>query len=252
MIRDSDARKAIVEIGRRLYQKNLIAAGDGNISVKVAPDRILVTASGTHKGFLAPEDLVTVDLAGRAIAPRGPRPSSELLMHTLCYAERAECGAVVHAHPPMAVALALAGVPLTDCVLSEACLALGEVPTAPYTTPTTDEVPRVLRDYVRRANAIVMARHGALTLGRSLDEAWRRMETLEHTARTIIAARALGPVTALPPGDARKLDAVANSFGIERPQPEGSNDTEPDDDAAAVERIVTEVMRRLRPPRPAR
>src|SRR5688572_23082863 len=104
---ESQARREIIEIGRRLYAKDLIAAGDGNLSLKVGRDRVLVTASGAHKGFLQPEDVVMVDLQGNPVDVRGRRPSSEFLMHALCYAERPDCGAVVHAHPPVTVALAL-------------------------------------------------------------------------------------------------------------------------------------------------
>lgn len=251
--RESDARRDVVEIGRRLYAKDLIAAGDGNISVRVGRDRVLVTRSGAHKGFLEPADIVAVDLGGRALDTRGAKPSSEFLMHALCYAERPDCGAVVHAHPPVAVALALAGISMTDCVLSEACLTLGAVPTAPYTTPTTEEVPAVLRDYVRRANAVIMDRHGALCLGRTLDEAWRRMETLEHTARTTQAALTVGKVSPLPEPDLRKLDAVKRMFGIEDPpaparppapaQPRTATSPAPD---AETDRIVEAVVARLR------
>src|SRR5262249_48202069 len=184
-------------ICHRLYQKCLIAAGDGNVSCRLGEDRVLVTPTGFHKGYIHPQDLIVTDLGGRR--KRGEHlPSSEFQMHALCYAERPDVGAVVHAHPPLAVALALAGVSLSEPVLSEACLVLGPILTAPYSTPTTDEVPRVLRPYVRQANAVVMDRHGALTYGRSLDEAYNRMEAMEHAAKITHAARLLGPVPPLP------------------------------------------------------
>lgn len=208
-------REQLTEICRRLYERGLIAAGDGNVSCRLGEDRVLVTPSGFHKGFIQPQDLIVTDLQGRR--KRGLHaPSSEFLMHALCYAERPDVGAVVHAHPPMAVALALAGVSLSEPVLSEACLVLGPVLTAPYSTPTTEEVPRVLRPYIRQSNAIVMHRHGALTIGRNLQEAWHRMETLEHSAKILHAAHALGPVASLAPAEAERLEQLAQKLGIPR------------------------------------
>ena len=185
--REPELRERLSLVCHRLYQKGLIAAGDGNVSLRLDHERVLVTPSGFHKGFIAPSELIVTDVAGRKL--RGDhQPSSEFAMHALIYAERPDVNAVVHAHPPITVALALAGVSLTDCVLSETCLLLGPVPTAPYSTPTTSEVPESLRPYVRSANAIVMHRHGALTMGRHVEEAWQRMEALEHSAKIIHAA----------------------------------------------------------------
>jgi L-fuculose-phosphate aldolase len=223
----------IVTIGARLYAKGLIAAGDGNISARTgdlaqdgdpavgpgsgfAAASFWITASGTHKGFLDPDDVLEVDRSG---APRSGsvgarRPSSEWSLHAACYAERPDCGAVVHAHPPTAIALSLAGVSLEEPVLSEAALVLGSVPVAPYVTPTTAAVGETLRPFVRGANAVMLAHHGALCLGRTLEEAWRRMETLEHTALVIWRARTLGPVQALPPDEVARLRALAGRLGM--------------------------------------
>lgn len=209
-------RERLALVCQRLYQKGLIAAGDGNVSLRLDDERVLVTPSGFHKGFILPDELIVTDLKGRRL--RGAHnPSSEFAMHALVYAERPDVAAVVHAHPPITVALALAGVSLTDCVLSETCLLLGSVPTAPYSTPTTSEVPESLRPYVRKANAIVMHRHGALTMGRTVEEAWQRMEAVEHSAKIIHAARAIGEVVPLPPPEAKKLDQLAQRLGIPRP-----------------------------------
>ncbi len=203
-MREPELREHLVEICHRLYNKGLIAAGDGNVSARIDGEQVLVTPTGFHKGFIREKDLIVIDLHGRRM--RGQhRPSSEFAMHELCYAERPDIAAVVHAHPPLTVGLALAGVSLAQCVLSETCLVLGAILTAPYSTPTTDEVPRVLRPYVRQSNAVVMDRHGALTLGRDLDEAYNRMEAMEHAAKITQAARAIGPVTPLPPREVEKL-----------------------------------------------
>ena len=214
-MREPELRKHLVEICHRMYRQGYIAAGDGNVSAKLDDERVLVTPTGLHKGFVTEDDLVITDLSGKLL--RGTRkPSSEFLMHELAYAERDDVGAVVHAHPPITVGLALAGVTLAQCVLSETCLVLGAILTAPYSTPTTDEVPRVLRPYVRQSNAVVMDRHGALTVGRDLDEAYQRMEAMEHASKITHAARVIGPVQPLPPREVEKLAELARKFGIPR------------------------------------
>ena len=246
-LRESELRERLALICQRLYQKDLIAAGDGNVSLRLDEERVLVTPSGFHKGFIRPEDLIIPDLAGRKL--RGShQPSSEFAMHALIYAERSDVRAVVHAHPPLTVALALAGVSLTDCVLSETCLLLGPVPTAPYSTPTTSEVPESLRPYVRSANAIIMHRHGALTMGRTIDEAWQRMEAVEHSAKIIHAARAIGEVRPLPPPEASKLEQLASQLGIPRPpEPPPQTWHGPNHDSSMSEsELVEAVLRKLR------
>ena len=214
-MREPELRRHLVEICHRMYRQGYIAAGDGNVSAKLDDERVLVTPTGLHKGFISEDDLVITDLSGKLL--RGTRkPSSEFLMHELAYAEREDVGAVVHAHPPITVALALAGVSLAQCVLSETCLVLGPILIAPYSTPTTDEVPRVLKPYMRQTNAMVMDRHGAITLGRNLDEAYNRLEAMEHAAKITHAARVLGPVAPLPPHEVDKLQALAKQLGIPR------------------------------------
>ncbi len=214
-MREPELREHLVEICHRMYRQGFIAAGDGNVSAKLDEERVLVTPTGFHKGFIRAENLIITDVHGRRLKG-AHQPSSEFLMHELVYAERPDVGAVVHAHPPITVGLALAGVTLAQCVLSETCLVLGAILTAPYMTPTTEEVPSTLRPYVRQANAIVMDRHGALTVGSDLDEAYNRMEAMEHASKITHAARVIGPVSPLPPHEVDKLQAIARKFGIPR------------------------------------
>jgi L-fuculose-phosphate aldolase len=215
-MREPELRRYLVEICHRMYRQGYIAAGDGNVSSKLDDgERVLVTPTGFHKGFIGPDDLIITDLVGKKLKG-AHKPSSEFMMHALVYAERPDIGAVVHAHPPITVGLALAGVTMAQCVLSETCLVLGAVLTAPYTTPTTEEVPNTLRQYVRQSNAVVLDRHGALTVGRDLDEAYNRMEAMEHASKITHAARTIGPVTPLPPHEVNKLQALAQKFGIPR------------------------------------
>jgi L-fuculose-phosphate aldolase len=214
-MREQELRRHLVEICHRMYRQGFIAAGDGNVSAKLDDERVLVTPTGFHKGFIKEDDLIVTDVHGRRLKG-AHKPSSEFLMHELAYLERPDVRAVVHGHPPITVGLALAGVTLAQCVLSETCLVLGAILTAPYTTPTTQEVPDTLRPYVRQTNAIVMDRHGALTLGRDLDEAYNRMEAMEHASKITHAARVIGPVSPLPPREVDKLQALAVKLGIPR------------------------------------
>lgn len=206
------ARTEIVRVCRLLYERGLIAGGDGNASVRLSGERILITPSGLHKGALTEGDLVVMDRQGNLLEGEG-RPSSEKLMHQLCYDLRDDVRAVVHAHPVHAVALALAGVSLANCVLPESCISLGFVLTAPYTTPGTEEVPRALRDLVLQADAILLDRHGAVTMGPSLSVAHNRLESVEHTARITHAARCLGEVSPLSERQVEKLRQVAETYG---------------------------------------
>lgn len=205
---EAEIRSHVVEICRRMYRQGFIAATDGNVSVRLGRDRILVTPSGLHKGYIEAADLVVTDLEGRRVSGRR-KPTSELLLHRTVYEERPDVRAVVHAHPPIAVALALAGVSLEVCVLSEACLTLGPVFTTPYATPTTEEVPAAIRAEVARGDVVIMDRHGSITVGTTLDEAYLRLESLEHTAKIVHAAHLIRPVTPLPAVERAKLEAIA-------------------------------------------
>lgn len=204
----SDPRAALVEVCRRLHARDLVGAAEGNVSCRLGDGRFLVTPSGVSKGHLAPEALVVVDPRGAVIEGTG-RASSELRMHLAAYAARPDVEAVVHAHPITAVALTVAGVPPPNDVVAEAAVTLGEIAVAPFATPGTDEVPAALAPYWARHDVILLARHGALTLGRTLAEAFDRMETLERVARIALAARLAGGCAPLPEGAVAKVLAAA-------------------------------------------
>ncbi|HSG00987.1 MAG TPA: class II aldolase/adducin family protein, partial [Vicinamibacterales bacterium] len=143
-------RRDIVEIGRRLWTRGFVASNDGNISVKVAPDRLLMTPSGVSKYDMTVEMMVVTDLEGKVVsAPPGRRPSSEMLMHLVAYDKRPEIGAVVHAHPPIATGFAVAGIPLDRAVLAEVVTTLGSIPIAEYGTPSTRELADSVAPYFR-------------------------------------------------------------------------------------------------------
>lgn len=211
---ESSARHEIVEICRRMYNRRYISGTDGNVSVRLSRNRILVTPSGVNKGFLRESDMVLLDSKGNLIKGK-TKPSSEVKMHLLAYEMREDIGAAVHAHPVNAIAFTIARVSLAQCVLPEAVLSFGEVPTAGYATPSTGDVPRVLCEHLLKHDAVMMDRHGSLTLGRTLEEAYNRLESLEHTAEITLRARLLGPVAPLPQDEVLRLKNIAKDMGAQ-------------------------------------
>jgi len=203
-------RREIVEVCRRLWERGLIAGPDGNVSVSLPSGRILVTPSGLSKVDVRPADLVELAADGtparRTGDERAPRASSEVGLHLRLYARRPDVMAVVHAHPPTATGFAVAGEDFMAPVLPEIILQVGGVPLVPYATPGTSAVADAFEPFLERHDAFLMANHGATTVGPSLEAAHQRMESLEHAARILLAARALGHTARLTPEQVRALD----------------------------------------------
>lgn len=215
-MRASDERRLrtqVVEVCRRLHERGLIGAGEGNVSCRLGTERLLVTPSGLSKGHLSAGDLVVVDLAGKH-RKGARRASSELLMHLAAYAARPDVAAVVHAHPLTAVALTVAGLPAPNHLLPEASVVLGEVAVAPFATPGTAELPAALAPLLPRHDVLLLERHGALALGASLGQAFDRMETLERVARVALLARLLGRCEPLSPAAVAAVLEAAGRAGL--------------------------------------
>lgn len=213
MSQEESLRAEIVRIGRMLYERGLIVAGDGNISVRLADGSILATPSGMCKGMLAPEDMVVVDLDGQPCREQQRRVSSEILLHLGAYRARPDVQSVVHAHPPVAVAATLAGVSLASCLLPETIITLGAVPTAPYAMTGTSEVSDSIAPFIEAHNAIMLSHHGAVTFGNNLMQAFWRMEQVEHTAKIVLAAHQFGGAQPLPAERIAQLDALRIKLG---------------------------------------
>jgi len=189
-------RRDIIEICRRIHARGWISAADGNVSIRVGRDRLLTTPTGLHKGYIAERDLVLCDMRGRRVT--GPyQPSSEIAMHLAVYEDRLDVGAVVHAHPTYCIAFSLAGVTLAQCLLPEIVFTFGSIPTTEYCTPTTDEVPRAIRKLIGDYDAMILDRHGSLTVGRDVFAAYDKLERMEHVAEITHAASQLGEVRPL-------------------------------------------------------
>ena len=185
MVNEYEIKKQICDIGRRIYSRNMVAANDGNISVKLNDNEFLCTPTGVSKGFMTEEMLVKMDLDGN-ILEGTYKPSSEIKMHLRVFKENPQVQGVVHAHPLTATAFACAGMSLDELVLVEGILALGCVPLAHFALPGTTDVPDSIAPYCKNYNAVLLANHGALTWGTSLIQAYYRMETTEYYAKILM------------------------------------------------------------------
>jgi L-fuculose-phosphate aldolase len=207
---DRRHRREICKIGRWMYTRGYVVANEGNLSVRLDEDRILVTPSGACKGRLAPEDLLITDLSGDVVFGSG-RPSSELLMHLLYYRSRSDVRAICHAHPPTATGFATAGRALEAAVLPEVIVGVGKIPLAPYGTPGTWELCAGIEPLVHNHDAILLENHGVVTCGPDAGAAFQRMEIVEQYARVMLTAELLGGPHLLPLAEVRKL------IGAKRP-----------------------------------
>jgi L-fuculose-phosphate aldolase len=215
---ESVLRAQIVEVGRRLYARGYTASNDGNVSVRLDGGRLLMTPKSVCKGFMAPEMMCITDLDGVKLA--GDRdPSSEMQMHLEVYRQRPDVNAVVHAHPPIATGFAVAGIPLDRAVLAEVITTLGSVPIADYATPSTRELPDAVRKYIKAHDGMLLANHGALTVGTDLFSAYYKMETIEHFAKISLVARLLGGERLLSRQEVERLQGLRGMYGIAAPAP---------------------------------
>ncbi len=215
MTSDWNLRRELCEIGKLVYQKGLVAGTDGNVSARVVGDQFLISPSGSCLGMLDPADFVLIDQSGRTLSGRG-KPSSERWMHLAAYAERSDVLAAIHAHPPATIAFTVAGLNMDQCALPEVILAFGRVPTTAYATPATTEGAAVVRDLIKRYDALVLDRHGAITVGKSLRDAFFKLEKLEHGAHVMLMSHGLGQARALPPEEVAKLGALREAMGLGR------------------------------------
>ena len=205
--------RGIVQVCRRLYERGLVAGPDGNVSVRLDEESILVTPSGLSKVDVTLDDLVIVNLDGKVLDGRRS-PSSELAMHLRIYRRRDDVRAVVHAHPPTATGFAVAGESFMAPVLPEVILQMGAVPLVPYAIPGTEELPDAMEPFLAAHNAFLLANHGATTVGQTLVAAHQRMESLEHAARILLAARTVGRVNELTTADANRLRGAGKGARI--------------------------------------
>ena len=215
MATENEIKQQICDIGKRIYDRRMVASNDGNISVRISENEYLSTPTGVSKGFMTPEYICKIDGEGNVLeANEGFRPSSEIKMHLRVYAKRPDVKAVVHAHPIFATSFAIAGIPLTQPIMPEAVIALGEVPIAEYGTPSTEEIPDAVEKYLPYYDAVLLANHGALSYSDSLLAAYHKMESLEFYAELLFRSRQLGGPKEFTNEQVKRLYEIRRKFGM--------------------------------------
>lgn len=209
-------RDLVCDVCHKMWQLGWVAANDGNVSIKLQKDLFLVTPTGISKSFITPEKLLVVDGTGKVLeaADKNARPSSEFKMHLRCYKEREDVNAVVHAHPPTATGYAVAHKALDEYSMIETVIAIGSVPVAPYGTPSTEEVPDAIAPFLPYHDVLLLANHGALTVGSDLITAYYRMETLELFAKISLNAHILGGAIELSKENINKLISMREGYKV--------------------------------------
>lgn len=210
----SDIARHIVAVCRDLYEKGFVTATDGNVSARLPNGNILATPTSVNKGRVNDSDLVEVTLDGAPVRA-GWGPSTELGMHLFVYRERPDVRAVVHAHPTYATGFATARIPLDQPLFPEVIFGLGAIPLAEFATPSTPEVAASIAPFVKTSNAILLMNHGVVTYGKDLDDAYFKMEKVEHAAHIIFVARTLGGEKTLTAEQVQKLISVFNQQRME-------------------------------------
>ena len=211
MASERQYRELIVRYGRMLHERGFVAATDGNLSVRLDENRILATPTCMSKGSMRPVDLVIVDSDGRLLSGKR-RVSSEIAMHLLIYRLRPDVQGIVHAHPPTATGFAAAGVPLNQPLVCEVVIGLGSIPLAKYGTPGTPELTDALAPLVPQFDAILMSNHGVVAYGSDLEQAYMKMETVEHFARIALVTHQLGHQQPLGAAEVEKLAVVREKY----------------------------------------
>ncbi len=220
---EQELREQICSIGQLMHRQGYIDGASGNISSRLDVDHILATPSGLAKGFMTPDQLIIVDMDGNKVGPSTPananlRPTSELLMHLECYRQRDDVHGVVHAHPPTAVAMTIAGYSFQRCLIPEAVVLLGIIPVTPYATPASPENRDAISNLIREHDTILLAYHGSLSVAEDVWKAYLHLESLEHTAKILYMVEQLGGAKQpIAPHQVEKLLKTREQLGLARP-----------------------------------
>ncbi|MBI3590755.1 MAG: class II aldolase/adducin family protein [Candidatus Melainabacteria bacterium] len=190
-------REDLKKVCNMAYEKGLLSGTEGNLSLKINSNLILVTPRNSHKGSVEINDFVIVDIDGNTISNGKREPTSELALHLEAYKKRPDIRAVVHVHPPTAVAFSVSGLNFNQPAIPEIIVLLGEVPTVPYREPGTVSLAELAGTYLVKNDAIILDHHGAVTLGKDIFDAYFKMESLEHAAKIMHNAYTLGEIKSL-------------------------------------------------------
>ncbi len=210
---EKEIREQICEVGRRTWLKGWVAANDGNISMRLGDEYVICTPTGVSKGFITPDMLIKTDMDGN-IRDGYLKPSSEIKIHLEAYRRRDDVRAVVHAHPPVSTGYAVANIPLDFKTLPEIIISLGRIPLAAYGTPSTTELSDSISELLLCHDAILLANHGVITVGKDVMGAYYKMESVEHFAVISLTAYQLGGMKPISEPNVRKLEEIRDQFGI--------------------------------------
>ena len=210
---DKEAKEAILEAGRRMYGRGLVASNDGNISCKVSETELWATPTGVSKGFMTEDMLVKMDINGNVLEGT-LKPSSEMKMHLAIYRENPEAVAVTHAHPPVSTAFAVAGEPLESPVLQEFIVQMGTVPVAKYAPPGSVELAESVVPFARTHNGVLLANHGVVTWGKDVMNAYFRLESVEYYATIMLYTNIIGKRKELSDEQIAELMVIRKNLGI--------------------------------------
>lgn len=210
---EAEAKASIIEVGRRMYQRGLVASNDGNMSCKVSENELWATPTGVSKGFMTEDMLVKMDMEGNVLEGK-LKPSSEMKMHLRIYRENPEIVAVTHAHPPVSTSFAVAGKPLESPILQESIVQLGTVPVAKYAVPGTEGLAESVVPFCKSHNAVLLANHGVVTWGSDVFNAYFRLESVEYYATIMMYTNIIGERRELNDKQIAELMAVRKGLGI--------------------------------------
>lgn len=222
MVNVHKIRQEICDIGRRIYNKGFAAANDGNISFRLSEKEVLCTPTMISKGFMKPDDLCIVDMEGNQLSGRRKR-TSEIRLHLAIMKARPEVKSVVHCHPPHATAFGIAREPVPQCILPEVEIFLGDVPIARYDTPGGQDFADTILPFVHKSNVIILANHGTVSYGETVERAYWWTEVLDAYCRMLLLARGLGRVNYFTEPEARELLALKQQWGYPDPRLEMRN-----------------------------
>ncbi len=208
---ETEARLAMCEIGQRMYARQLCAANDGNLSCRLDAQRVLCSPTLMCKGLMSPEDLCIVDLEGNQLSGCRPR-TSEILLHLAVYRHRPDVRAVVHSHAPHATAFAICRQAVPMGIMPEADVFLHFVPVAPYDRPGTQQFADTILPYVQQTDVLLLANHGVVSYGPSLERAYWLTEILDAYCRIVILGRQVGSIMELDAEQRAALRALRSEW----------------------------------------
>lgn len=208
MMTELQKRIEICNIGKKVHQQGFVAANDGNISCRIGKDAFLITPTNVSKGELEPGDLIKI--SGDRIEGK-KKPSSEYRMHLEIYKRRSDINSIVHVHSPYATAFAIIGKGMEELILPEVVLTLGKIPLVPYKTPSTQEFAEIVAEFASKWDSLLLERHGVVTLGSDLRDAYYKLERTEHVFKMLSIARSIGDIKSL---TSEEVSDLLNTYSV--------------------------------------